>query len=131
MFQEVEHAEGSTFATLGSYPLPTSSRRATITATIIREEAAESLLPAIQGVAERAALTHVLNRYTAPWWLLHLRRVGADPVSYWKEQLGDEIKAAIICENDAPQRKKLPWCFFQSFTARVIYDLVDLDLDPL
>lgn len=131
MFQEVEHAESSTFATLGSYPLPTSSRRATITATIIREEAAESLLPDIQGDAELAALTHVLNRYHVLWWLLHLRRVGADPVSYWKEQLGDEIKAATICENDPPQRMKFPWGFFQSFTAKGKYDLVDLDLDPL
>ena len=80
MFQEVEHAKSSTFATIGSYPLAISSRRATITATIIREEAAESLLPDIQGDAELAALTHVLNRYNAQWWLLNLRIVGADPL---------------------------------------------------
>jgi hypothetical protein len=131
MFQEVEQAESSTLATPGSYPLPTSSLRATITATIIREEAAESLLPDIQGDAERAALTHVLNRYKAQWWLLHLHRVGADPVSYWRKQLGAEIMGATRDKNGPSQRKKLLWRFFQSFTPTGKYDLVDLDLDPL
>jgi hypothetical protein len=131
MYQEVEQAESSTLATPGSYPLPTSSLRATITATIIREEAAESLLPAIQGDAELAALAHVLNRYKAQWWLLHLRRVGADPVSYWREQFGVEITAATRDKNGTSQQKKFLWCFFQSFTLKGKYELVDLNLDPL
>jgi hypothetical protein len=62
-FQEGEHAESSTLSTLGSYPLATSSRRATMTVTIIREEAAESFLAGIQGDAEPASLVEVLNRY--------------------------------------------------------------------
>jgi hypothetical protein len=131
MFQESVHAESSTLSPPGSYPLSESLRRATITATIIREEAAESLLPGIQGDAELAALTQVLNRYKAQWWLKHLSRVGADPVIYWREQLGEEIKAATRGKNTPSQRKKFPWRFFQSFTASVKYDLVDLDLDPL
>src|SRR5215831_1428100 len=69
LFQEGEHTESCTLSTLGSYPLPTSSRRATITATIIREEAAESLLAGIQGDAELAALVEELNRYPTQWWL--------------------------------------------------------------
>jgi len=131
MFEESVHAESSTLSTPGSYPLSESLHRATITATIIREEAAESLLPGIQGDAELAALTQVLNRYKASWWLKHLSRVGADPVIYWREQLGEEIKAATRGKNSPSQRKKYPWCFFRSFTARVKYELVDLDLDPL
>jgi hypothetical protein len=130
MFQESEHAESSTVSTLGSYPLSQFSRRATITATIIREEAAESLLPGIQGDAELAALAQVLNRYQAQWWLKHLRSVGADPASYWRDQLGEEIKAATRGKNSPPKRKQFPWCFFRSFTASVTYDVVDLDLDP-
>jgi hypothetical protein len=62
-FQEGEHAERSTLSTLGSNPLVTSSRRATITVTIIGEEAAESFLAGIQGDAELASLVEVLNRY--------------------------------------------------------------------
>jgi hypothetical protein len=131
MFQESVHAESSTLAPRGSYPLSESLRRATITATIIREEAAESLLPDIQGDAELVALTQVLNRYKAQWWLKHLSSVGADPVIYWREQLGEEIKAATRGKNSTSQREKFPWRFFQSFTASVKYDLVDLDLDPL
>lgn len=131
MFQQDVHAESSTLSTLGSYPLSESSLRATITATIIREEAAESLLPHIPEDAELAALTQVLNRYKAQWWLKHLSCVGTDPVIYWREQLGEEIKAATRGKNSPSQRKKYPWCFFRSITARVKYDLVDLDLDPL
>jgi hypothetical protein len=74
MFQEVEQAESSTFATLGPYPPPTSSLRIKITATIIREEAAESLLVDIQEEAELVALACVLNRYDAQWWVQHLLR---------------------------------------------------------
>lgn len=131
MFQESVHTEISALSTPGSYPLSESLRRATITATIIREEAAESLLPGIQGDAELAALTRVLNRYKAQWWLKHLSCVGADPVIYWREQLGEEIKAATRGKNRPSQRKKFPWYFFRNFTASVKYDLVDLDLDPL
>ena len=131
MFEESVRGESSTLSTQGSYPLSESSRRATITATIIREEAAESLLPGIQGDAELAALARVLNRYKALWWLKHLSRVGADPVIYWREQLGEEIKAATRGKDSPSQRKKCHWCFFRSSTARVKYDLVDLDLDSL
>jgi hypothetical protein len=130
MFQVSVLTESSTLSTPSSYPLSKYSRRAAITATIIREEATESLLPDIQGDAELAALTHVLNRYNAQWWLKHLRNVGADPGSYWKAQLGEEIKAATRGKNSPTPRKKFPWCFFQNFTASVKYDLVDLDLDP-
>jgi hypothetical protein len=131
MFEEGEQAESSILAPTGSNSPSISSRRATITATIIREEAAESLLPDIRGDTELAVLAHVLNRYNAQWWLKHLRSVGADPVSYWREQLGEEIETAMRGKNSPPQRKTFPWCFFRSFTARVTYDVVDLHLDPL
>jgi len=127
MFQKGEHAESSTVSTLNSYQLSETSFRARITATIIREEAAESLLADVQGDAELVALAHVLNRYSMQWWLEHLQRVGADPVRYWRAQLGEEIKAAARGQNSFPQRKKFRWCF----TARRKYDLVDLDLEPL
>lgn len=65
MFQEGEHAESSTLSTLSSYSLTKSSRRATITGTLIREKAAESLLAGIKGDAALAALVEVLNRYPA------------------------------------------------------------------
>jgi hypothetical protein len=130
MFQVSVHAERSTLSTLSSSPLSSSSRRAAITATMIREEAAESLLPGIQGDAELIALAHVLNKYNAQWWLKHLRSVGADPVNYWKEQLGEEIKVETRGEDSPPRGKKFPWSFFRSFTASKTYDLVDLDLDP-
>jgi hypothetical protein len=130
MFQERIHAESSTLSPQGSTLQYASSRRAAITATMIREEAAESLLPGIQGDAELIALTRVLNRYDAQWWLKHLRSVGADPVSYWSAQLGEEIKVATRGKNRPPPRKKFPWCFFQSCTASVRYDVVDLDLEP-
>jgi len=131
MFQEVEQAESSTFATHGPYPPPISSLRARITATIIREEAAESLLADIQEEAELVALARVLNRYDAQWWLQHLRRVGTDPVSYWRGQLGEEIKAATRGKNYPPQLKRNPWYFFRCSTNSAKYDLVDLDLEPL
>src|SRR5712692_2015604 len=131
MFQKGVHAESSTLTTRGSYSIFELSLRDRITATIIREEAAESLLPGIQGDAELAALNHVLNRYNAQWWLKHLSRVGADPVRYWREQLGGEIKAATRCKNSTPPRKQSPWWFFRSFTTRVKYELFHLELDPL
>lgn len=130
MFQERVHAESSTLSPQGSTPPSASSRRAAITATMIREEAAESLLPSIQGDAELVALTRVLNRYDAQWWLKHVRSVGADPVSYWNTQLGEEIKVAKRGKNRPPPRKKFPWCFFQSSTDSVTYDVIDLDLEP-
>lgn len=131
MFEEGGHAESSSLALSGSNPPSLSARRATITATIIREEAAESLLPDIHGDVELAVLALVLNRYKAAWWLKHLRRVGADPVSYWRKQLGEEIKEAMRGKCSPPQRKKFPWYFFQNFTVRATYDVVDLHLDPL
>lgn len=131
MFQEVEQAESSTFATLGPYPPPTSSLRIKITATIIREEAAESLLVDIQEEAELVALACVLNRYDAQWWVQHLCLVGADPVSYWRGQLGEEIKAATRSKNYSPPLKRDFWYFFSCSTIKAKYDLVDLDLDPL
>src|SRR6202023_2245072 len=66
MFQKVMHPESSALATRGSHSLFEFSLRDRITATIIREEAAESLLPGIQGDAELAALNSVLNRYNQP-----------------------------------------------------------------
>jgi len=131
MFQQSVQAHGSALPTRGSHLLSGTSLSDRITATIIREEAAESLLPGIQGDAELAALNQILNRYNAHWWLQHLSSVGADPVSYWRKQLGAEIKAATRGKNSTPQRKHSPWWFFRSFTTRVKYDLSHLELDPL
>ena len=116
-------------ATPDSYPLSESSLRDTITATIIREEAAESFLPGIQGDAELAALVQVLNKYKVHWWLKHLSKVGADPATYWRAQLGEEIKAATRGKHSTSQRKKFPWWFFGRFTPK--YELCHLDLEPL
>jgi hypothetical protein len=130
MVQKHVYPESSTLSTNGTYPLSETSRRARITATMIREEAAENLLPGIQGDAELVALSRVLKRYDAQWWLQHLSSVGADPASYWSSQLGEEIKAATIGKNSPTLKKKFPLSFFQSCTARVKYELTDLDLDP-
>ena len=126
-----EQAESSTLSTPGSSLLSQVTLRAAITTTIIREEAAESLLPGIHGDVDFAVLAHVLNRYNAQRWLKHLRRVGVDPVSYWREQLGEEIETATRGKNSPLQRKNFPWCFSRSFTTRVTYDVVDFHLDPL
>ena len=67
MFQKGAPAESSIVSTRDSYPLSESSLSDRITATIIREEAAEVLLPGIQGGAELAALVQVLNRYKATY----------------------------------------------------------------
>ena len=67
MFQKGAYAESSVVSTRDSYPLSDSSLSDRITATIIREEAAEVLLPGIQGDAELVALVQVLNRYRAQW----------------------------------------------------------------
>ena len=129
MFQKGAHAESSIVSTRDSYPLSDPSLSDRITATIIREEAAEVLLPDIQGDTELAALVQVLNRYKAQWWLKHLSRVGADPETYWRAQLGEEIKAATRGKKSTSQRKKFPWWSFGKFTTK--YELCHLDLDPL
>src|SRR5438105_12236218 len=103
MFQKGAYAEKSTVSTRDSYPLSDSSLSDRITATIIREEAAEVLLPGIHGDAELAALVQVLNRYKAQWWLQHLSRVGADPETYWRAQLGEEIQAATRGKDSTSQ----------------------------
>lgn len=131
MFQQDMRAASSALTTRRSHSLLEFSLRDRITATIIREEAAESLLPGIQGDAELTALIHVLNRYNAHWWLQHLSSVGADPASYWRAQLGAEIKAATRGKNSTPQRKHSPWWFFRSFTTKAKYELFHLELDPL
>ena len=131
MFQEAVKAESPTLSAAGPYLLPAFSLRDRITAAIIREEAAESLLPGILDDAELGALVHVLNSYTTQWWLKHLSCVGADPATYWKAQLGGEIKAATRSERSLSQRKKFSWWFFGWLPARVKYELWDLDLDPL
>jgi len=69
----------------------------------------------MQGDGELAALTHVLNRYNAQWWLKHLSKVGANPGRYWREQLGEEIEAATSGKKSSSQRKKVSWWFFRSF----------------
>ena len=131
MFQKDVYAGHTMQAVRDSSPLPASSLRDTITATIIREEAAESLLSSIHGDAELVALVHVLNSYKASWWLKHLSCVGADPARYWSRQLGEEIKAATRSRNRPSQRKKFLEWFFRSFTASARYELSDLELDPL
>jgi hypothetical protein len=108
MPEEGEQAESSTLSTPGSSSLSKVTLRAAITTTIIREEAAESFLPGIHGDVELAVLAHVLNSYNAQWWLKHLRRVGADPVSYWREQLGEEIETATRGRNSALRGKNFP-----------------------
>src|SRR5437588_2704812 len=131
MFQQDMRAASSALTTRRSHSLFEFSLRDRITATIIREEAAESLLPGIRGDAELIALNHVLNRYNAHWSLQHLSSVGADPASYWRAQLGAEIKAATRGKNSTPQRKPSRWWFFRSFTTKAKYELFHLELDPL
>ena len=106
--EEGELTELSTLSTLGSSSLSKVTLRAAITTTIIREEGAESLLPGIHGDVDLAVLAHVLNRYNAQRWLKHLRRVGADPVSYWREQLGEEIETATRGKNSALRGRIFP-----------------------
>jgi len=115
MFQGGIHTESSALPTQDLHSLSDSSLRDKVTATLIREEAAESLLLSIQGDAELAALNQVLNRYKAQWWLKHLSWVGANPARYWREQLGEEIEAASSGKNSSSQRKKFSWWFFRSF----------------
>ena len=120
----------STLSTQGLYPLSEFSRRDRLTATLIREEAAESLLPSIQGDSELVALIEVLNKNKVPWWLKHLSSAGADPARYWKETLGEEIKAATRGKSSTSQRKKFLWWFSRSSAVGVTYELSQLDLDP-
>ena len=130
MLQVDVHVERSTLSTPGVYPLSESSLRERITATLIREEAAESLIPSIQNDSELAALIEVLNTYKVPWWLKHLSSVGADPARYWRETLGAEIKAATRGKSSTSQRKKFLWWFSRSSAVGVTYELSQLDLDP-
>ena len=129
MFQKGAHTQSSTRSKLGSYPHSDSSLRDRITAMIIRDEAAEVLLQGIQGDAEFAALAQVLNRYKAQCWLKHLSLVGADPATYWRAQLGEEIRAATRGKHVPSQKKKFPWWFLRRSTKK--YELYHLDLDPL
>ena len=131
MFQVDTHTERSALSTPGVNPPSDASLRDRITAAIIREEAAESLLPDIQDDAELVALNPVLNRYSVSWWVQHLGPVGANPARYWRKQLGNEIKAATKGKTSTAQRKKFSWWFFHRSAARVTYDLSQLDLTPL
>jgi len=130
MLQVDVNVDRSTHSTPGLYPLSEFSRRDRLTATLIREEAAESLLPSIQGDTELAALIEVLNKYKVPWWLKHLSSVGADPVRYWRETIGEEIKAVTRGKSNTSQRKKFLWWFSRSSAVGVTYELSQLDLDP-
>jgi hypothetical protein len=130
MFQQGVHANNSALTTRGSQRPSGTSLRETITATIIREEAAESLLEGISGDAELAALTRVLNRFEAQWWLKHVSSVGADPAKYWSEQLGAEIKVSTRSQNSTSQWKRFVGRFCRSLTKRGTYDLSHLNLDP-
>jgi hypothetical protein len=131
MFQVDKYVERSALSTPGMNPPSDASLRDKITATIIREEAAESLLPSILNDAELVALNSVLNRYQESWWVQHLSLVGADPARYWREQLGDEIKAASKGKTNTSQRKKFAWWVFRSSAASITYELSQLDLSPL
>jgi hypothetical protein len=122
--------ERSTLSTPGLYPLSEFSRRDRLTATLIREEAAESLLLSIQGDTELAALIQVLNKYKVPWWLKHLSSVGADPVKYWRETLGAEIKAATRGKSSTSLGKKFLSWFSRSSAVGVTYEFSHHDLDP-
>lgn len=130
MLQVDGNVERSTLSTPGLYPVSESSRSDRLTATLIREEAAESLLLSIQGDTELAALIQVLNTYKVQWWLKHLSSVGADPARYWREKLGEEIKAATRGKSSTSQRKKFLWWFYRSSAVGVKYEVSQLDLDP-
>jgi hypothetical protein len=130
MLQVGVNVDRSTLSTPGLYPLSEFSRRDRLTATLIREEAAESLLLSIQGDTELAALVEVLNKYKVPWWLKHLSSVGADPARYWREKLGEEIKAATRGKSSTSQRKKFLWWFSRSPAVGVKYEFSQHDLDP-
>ena len=130
MLQVDVHVERSTLSTPGLYPLSEFSRRDRLTATLIREEAAESLIPSIQGDSELAALIQVLNKYKVPWWLNHLSSVGGDPASYWRETLGAEINAATRGKSNTSQRKKFLWWFSRSSAVGVTCEFSHHDLDP-
>jgi hypothetical protein len=125
-------AERSALSPAGMNSRSEASLRDRITATIIREEAAESFLASIRNDAELVALQEVLNRYSAFWWIQHLSKVGADPVGYWRQQLGAEIEAATKGRTNTARRKKCSWWFFRrSATSAVTYELFHLDLTPL
>jgi hypothetical protein len=124
-------AERSALSPVGMNLQSETSLRDSITATIIREEAAESLLPSIRNDTELVALHEVLNRYSAFWWIQHLSKVGADPVEYWRLQLRAEIEAAIKVRTTTAGRKKCSWWFFRKSADRVSYELFHLDLTPL
>jgi hypothetical protein len=130
MLQVDVHLERSTLSPPGVDQLSEFSRKDRLTATLIREEAAESLLPSIQGESELAALIEVLNTYKVPWWLHHLSCVGADPVRYWREQLGAEIKAATRGKSSTSQRKKFLWWFSRNSAVGVMHEFSHHDLDP-
>jgi hypothetical protein len=130
MLQVDVNVERSTLSTPGLYPLSEFSRRDRLTATLIREEAAQSLIPGIQGDSELAALIQVLNKYKVPWWLKHMSSVGGDPSRYWREKLGAEIKAATRGKSSTSQRKKFLWWFSRSSAVGVKYEFSQHDLDP-
>jgi hypothetical protein len=126
MLQVDVYAERSALSTPGVYPLSKFSLRDRLTATLIREEAAESLVPS----SELAALKQVLNTYKVPWWLHHLSSVGGDPASYWRETLGAQINAATRGKSSTSQRKKFLWWFSRSSAVGVKYEFSQHDLDP-
>ncbi len=130
MLQVDVNSERSTLTTPELYPLSESSLRERVTATLIREEAAESLIPSIQSESELAALLQVLNSYKVAWWLKHLSRVGGDPAGYWRKTLGAEIKAATRGQSSISQRKKFLWWFSRSSAVGVKYEFSQHDLDP-
>ncbi len=125
-------AERSALSPAGMNLRSEASIRESITATIIREEAAESFLASIRNDAELVALQEVLNRYSAFWWIQHLSKVGADPVGYWRQRLGAEIEAATKGRTNIARRKTFSWWFFcRSATSAVKNELFHLDLTPL
>lgn len=123
-------SEHATVSMYGYAPLVEVSLRDAVTATLIREEAAEYFLPTIQEDAELAALSQVLNGYDARWWLQHLSSVSADPAGYWSKQLAYEIKAATKCEGGTLRKKNFLGSLFGSFRTSKSYSLADLDLVP-
>ena len=66
------------------------SLRKKVTAILIREEAAESLLQIIPDHLFEA-LQIVLNLYDTHWWFAQLEHVKADPVQFWRAKLWDQI----------------------------------------
>src|SRR6266567_743473 len=120
MFQGGINTESSALPTQDFHSLSDSSLRDTITATLIREEAAESLLLSLQGDAELAALNQVLNRYKAQWWFFRSFDMSVEVKYSCSGSTAFELRVSISSD----------FATNISFAHGVKYELSQLDLDP-